>query len=154
MKLNDWIRSHMHSVFDAVAEERVASLERDIGITLPRDYRSLLLEIKGGKTNGDLVFDVPDLGRDFGVNAFFGIDTPHKSCNLGDITLLLANDSLEAKFHNHWLPFARTPEGCFLCINAKDGSNRYGMVVIKTPAAWAFVANSFEEFCRLLGWPG
>jgi len=102
----------IHEPFEPpLTEVDVASVERDLGVSLPSDYRSFLLAHNGGHPEPD-GFPIQDFPlSDFGViNGFLGI----KDGEYDDLRnyKVVFRDRIPANF----LPIARDPGGNLLCL--------------------------------------
>ena len=138
-----------------LTELQVDRLERQLGMTLPKNYRSFLLRYNGGRPD-PAFFPIRDFDRSafgdrspFGaIHFFFGLSRTVQSSNLG-----WNFSTLRGRMPRELLPIAGDESGNRICL-AVTGTNA-GCVYFwdhddeHSPPTYAnlyLIASSFEEF--------
>jgi len=134
--------------FGPASEEQIRALEHELGVHLPSDYRSFLLETNGGIPSPER-FAVPGLGEEMTVETFFGLhDGPtHTSLrhHMREWKALLPD----------CLPIGYEQGGNPLCLKLRgDGAGEVRLWDLQadellgkvSPATFYLLGRSFREF--------
>jgi cell wall assembly regulator SMI1 len=138
---------------EPLTESELESVERELDVELPRDYRRFLLEQNGGRTVDDWVLDTPIAHSIGGVLPcdFYSVARSGQY----DMSWMLDSYGL------HWLaagvlPIAEDPGGNVICLSLRG--DEYGSVYfwdhelgahegdLPSPQGLTVVAESFEAF--------
>jgi cell wall assembly regulator SMI1 len=132
-------------------ESEIIVFEREIGVSLPSDYREFLLQHNGGRPEPDTI-DIDLLpGSPTGVHQFFGFDRKFESGNVPWNRENLGDDLGDPGL----LAIASDAFGCMFCI-VIYGPNRgeiFFIDFVESVPYKYFVAPSFRDFLsKLRGW--
>jgi hypothetical protein len=135
-----------------LTDERIASFEGELGVSLPEQYRRFLLKTNGGRFSppGTYAVDVEGApGGSADVGDFFGIDDAVESCDLS-----WNRSTLSERIPDELLPIACDSGGSVFCLSLQ-GPDR-GAVLYCDLQSVAFdyeatpkfypVASNFEGF--------
>jgi hypothetical protein len=140
----------MRNAIDAsssLSADQLATLEADLQLKLPDDYRSFLMDTNGVRP-GAAAVDVAGLPeRTTDVQTFFGINRPVLTSNIVWNVRLLAQQPSQAPV----VPIACDSGGGLFCLRAKSpGFEVVFLEVGRAPSEAHLVAPSFGGFLRQL----
>jgi hypothetical protein len=139
----------MLDVGPPLTDARVATFERQLGIGLPKSYRSFLLRYNGGRPEPEF-FPIHGYERDAsgGVHYFFGLDDPIESSNIDwNYRMYLG------RMPSELLPIAGDGSGNIICLSL-TGANQEAVYFWDHDREYSppgydnvyFVAESFTKF--------
>lgn len=148
----------MNDSSERLAARQIDAFERDLGRSIPPEYREFLFQHNGGRPEpsefamAGLRKGTTELGA---VRCFLGIGTPEETENL-DYVLGVFGDRMPSRI----FPIARDPGGNFICISS-EGADA-GMVYfwdheretdtgeLPGDQNLYLIADSFDEFLNML----
>lgn len=139
---------------------QIASVEKELGFTLPKDYVNFLLKNNGGKPDDNYSFSFYEQGipekTDTVVKVFYDINLGNQfdpNDLVGSYRALVDSEQIPVEF----LPIAEDVFGNLIimaCNKEHWGSIYFGNAELENVEtgyiAMSFVANSFSEFLDLL----
>lgn len=119
LKAFDEAWSHGRYKPSPVTPEMLQAIETELGIALPQDYRTQVLEF-GLPTPTTALWDWLDSNPRFLAQLLLGIDTPHLSQFYTPEEMRVALGWRDAGMPEHLLPFANDSQGNQICFDMRQ----------------------------------
>jgi len=136
--------------FPLPSEAQVYELEQRIGVTLPGDYRQLVLRFNGGYFKCPEITPVGDGCPLDALKVLYGIGASHETAELAtrlDLVLFDDNDPLKI------LPIGRTGMGGLIILDVAPGDGNGAVFLKKAWGDFYYLVDGMEAFFALLREP-